>query len=574
MSVELRGRAPVFAGLSAAALDDIRLRMRPRHFAAGEVICRVGEPGESLFVVENGLALVLLESPREKAPSSSIAERLRRGDVIGEMALLTGEPRSATVVAAVSTAVLELDREGFAAVVARHPAVVMNLSRILSRRLHRATAARRRRDRGEAVALVVDRPGAGLAEAVIAATVAASSTAVAAIDLTGELPTRPFLHPLDDRSVVGAIAMLDDLLPSHGTVLIVAETGQDQLPALLEQTDRDVALVGIDGAERLAAIGSGVEIVLVADQPSGRVGEIAGARVIRVCPPGGTPRDVGWIGRHLARTKLGLALGAGGAKGYAHIATLQVLEEAGYTVDYVAGSSIGAMVGAWLALEKDAAEIEATMREAFNPEMVAAMFKLSMSGLSSGQDQMIRVCRETTDDRTFADLQIPLVAMTVDLDAKEPHPITDGAIWESLVAATSLPGMFPPHLRNGRRLVDGLCLVPVPTEAARAAGADVVVSVNLMGRTTLPAWPGESPVPAPVRAGVRMLDTLIETLDMAQLDASVRHAALADVTVTPRFGPSTWREFDRGDRFLAAGRVAAEEQLPSLRGLARPTEQP
>ena len=67
-----------------------------------------------------------------------------------------------------------------------------------------------------------------------------------------------------------------------------------------------------------------------------------------------------------------------------------------------------------------------------------------------------------------------------------------------------------------------------------------------------------------------MLDSLLESLDLAQLDASVRHAALADVVVTPRFGPSTWREFDRADLFLEAGRAAAAEQLAALRGLALP----
>ena len=577
MQAEGQGRAALFEGLSTAALADVRRRMRPRRFAAGDVICREGEPGESLFVIENGLALVTLESAGAKADPALTVGRLRRGEVVGEMALLTGEPRSATVVAAVATTALELDREGFAAVVARHPGVIMNLGRIVSRRLHRTTAARRRPTRGEVVALVVDQRGTALAEPILAATDAASPRGVAAVDLTGALPLGPLVPTVEDRSVESAVASLDDLLPRHGTVLIVTEIGQDRLPTLLEQADRAIAVVGVEGADRLTMLGGvdldAVEVVLVTDGPADAIRMVAGARVIRSCSPGRPAGDVTWVGRYLARTRLGLALGAGGAKGYAHVAAVQVLEEAGYAVDCVAGSSIGAMVGAWLALGQDGVAIEATMRGAFNPETVAAMFRLSMSGLSSGQDAMIRVCRETTEGRSFTDLRIPLVAMTVDLDAREPCPITDGPVWEALVAATSLPGMFPPHIRDGRRLVDGLCLVPVPTGAARAAGADVVVSVNLMSRATLPAWPGEPPpTPAPARAGVRMLDTLLETLDLAQLDASIRHAALAEVAITPRFGPSTWREFDRADLFLAAGRAAAEEQLASLRHLARPQQ--
>ena len=108
-------------------------------------------------------------------------------------------------------------------------------------------------------------------------------------------------------------------------------------------------------------------------------------------------------------------------------------------------------------------------------------------------------------------------------------------------------------------------------EALRPAGADVVLSVNIMSRETLPAWPGEQPPePAARRSGSRMLDTLLEVMDLSQLDASVRHAARADVVVTPRFGPCTWRDFHLADLFLAAGRRAAEEQLAALRALARP----
>jgi predicted acylesterase/phospholipase RssA len=133
--------------------------------------------------------------------------------------------------------------------------------------------------------------------------------------------------------------------------------------------------------------------------------------------------------------------------------------------------------------------------------------------------------------------------------------------------------MFPPYERDGERLVDGLALVPVPTDAVVEAGADVTVSVDIMGGEPLPAWPGEAP-PQEERkeARARMLDTILEVMDLAQHDSSARHAARADVPVTPRFGPSTWRDFHLADLFLEAGRQAAEEQLPALRALARPVD--
>ena len=98
----------------------------------------------------------------------------------------------------------------------------------------------------------------------------------------------------------------------------------------------------------------------------------------------------------------------------------------------------------------------------------------------------------------------------------------------------------------------------------------MIVSVNLLSRQTLAAWPGEARR-RPTRrksAGSRMLDTLLEVMDLTQLDASEQHAAQADVVITPRFGPGSWRDFHLADQFLEAGRRAAEEQLPSLAALA------
>ena len=505
MATDALSRNPLFAGLDAVELDELAEAMQTRTFAANEVICRAGEPGDSLFLVTDGFARVTLDGTEAVA-------RLRRGDVIGEMSLVTGEPRTATVVAAVPTTALELSRDEVAALIARQPRILENLTKILTSRLAVTTArVADSRTRGEAVAVLVVESAAESVPAVLAATEAASARPVTSLDL---------------RSSLDALERLDDLLAEHGTVVLVADAADGE--PVTEAADR---------TERL-------------DAP---------------------PDDVAWLGRHLARTKLGLALGAGGAKGYAHIGALQVLEEAGYTVDFVAGSSVGAMIGAWVALGRDAGEIDALMRDAFTPEVIDEVFKLSLSGGSTGVDAMERVLRETTSEKTFDDLVIPFVAMTVDLNAQQPAPVTEGPLWQALLAATALAGMFPPREQDGQRLVDGLALVPVPTDAVVELGADVTVAVNIISRQTLPAWPGEVPPAEPTRGPrSRMLDTLLEVMDLAQLDSSERHAARADVPVTPRFGPGSWRDFHLADLFLQAGRQAAEEQLPALQALARP----
>jgi NTE family protein len=454
-------------------------------------------------VLEDGLAHVLSDDGR-------VVAKLRRGDVVGEMSLLTGEPRSATVVAALPTQALELRQKDFAEAIGRSPVLLANLNRILSQKLAATTAqVGAERTRGEAVALIAapETDVNGIVEATRAAKVGSVATL--------------------DGSAAAGIAGLDDLLGEHALVLVTCEPGLEGLESIVGAVDRTVEVTGSE--------------------------------------------EIGRLGRELAHTRLGLALGAGGAKGYAHVGALRVLEQAGYTVDYVAGSSIGAIVGALIGLGQDSAEIEETMRRSFNEENVAEIFKLSFAGTSSGLEVMTELLREVTQEKTFEELDPPLVAMAVDLVERRAAAIDEGLLWPALLAATSVAGLFPPFERGGQRLVDGIALVPVPTDAARELGADIVVSVNLISRAVLPAWPGDDSQPEePKGPGSRMLETLLEVMDLAQLDSSERHAARADVAITPLFGPCTWRDFHLADLFLEAGREAAEQALPALQALARP----
>jgi NTE family protein len=605
--------SPLFAGLAEPELGAIAEQMHPRAFAAGEQICAAGERSDRLWLITGGLLHVLAGSA--DAAAGEVLARQRKGDVVGAQGAVTGEPRTATVVAAIASSALELDAERFLALAQRFPAILVNLIRIQSESLVRANARRVERQRGETVALL-----SGPAMAATAARVASLARAAS---------PRPVVW-LDRRlSFAGALTAAGDLTDEHATVLLPGELDPETVAVLLDDVDRVVALVGSAGeAERLGALarapntrGAQVEAVLVGEEavaasrdwPPG-----APIRVVRTClrgdgvgltdpdnaghglangtglapeggatmaagdgagliPPAGAgmaPADLAWLARHLTRTKLGLALGAGGAKGYAHVGALEVLEGAGYVVDYVSGSSIGAIVGAYLALGMDAAEIDATLRSTFDADNVAELFKTSLGGGGSALEAMSRLMRESTAERTFADTLIPLAAMTVDLTDRAPAPLREGPLWEALLAATALAGVYPPHERGGHRLVDGLALVPVPTGAVYEDGADLAVSVNLMGAEVLGEWPEQPELPPARERKARggTLDTLLEVMDLSQLETSAQHAELADVVITPRFGPAHWRDFHLADLFLAAGRRAALEQLPALQALSTPVD--
>src|SRR4051794_39427523 len=179
--------------------------MRYRSFAAGTVVCREGEPGKSMFLIVDGLVQARVSALEARALSmfaqDRLAGKLRQGDAIGATSLITGEPRSATIIASAPTDVLELDSDAFRSLIARYPRLLENLVKILAGRLGEASSRQARGSRGEAVALFADDP-----EPIVQAAKAASTKPVTAI--SGD---------------VESLGALDRLLGDHSTVIVLGD---------------------------------------------------------------------------------------------------------------------------------------------------------------------------------------------------------------------------------------------------------------------------------------------------------------------------------------------------------------
>jgi NTE family protein len=308
-----------------------------------------------------------------------------------------------------------------------------------------------------------------------------------------------------------------------------------------------------------------VDVFRVGPLGSERMADAGSFRTVRTLREGGIADDAGWVARHLTRTKLGLALGAGGAKGFAHVGVIDVLERAGHAVDFVAGSSLGALVGALMGLRTDAGEVERQLKQIWSPDNVNLLPNLSPDGVSVGLGRVLEAVKAHFGDRSMTDLSLPVSVVVADLEAGEPIPLRDWPVHQAIRAALSIPGLAPPYRHGARRLVDAVCLTPVPARFVRDMGADIVVSVNLLSRQARTAWPSEAPpMPAYRRERSASLDPVVETLMMLQIDASIRSAAEADLVLTPCFVPSSWRDFHLAELFRDAGREAAELQLPHL----------
>lgn len=294
---------------------------------------------------------------------------------------------------------------------------------------------------------------------------------------------------------------------------------------------------------------------------------------------------------------LGLVLGSGSARGWAHIGAIRALEEAGLRFAVVCGTSIGALVGA--AYVSDNLERLETWVSGLKFKEVVGFFDLTLNGGMIRGERLMDFFRAHFRDRAIGELDKAYAAVATDLATGREVWLRDGGLMEAVRASIALPGLFTPALVQGRWLVDGGLVNPVPVSLARALGAEIVIAIdlntNLVGRHLRPrARAAASNRPAAdslaaalmqrLQTGIQALplpwrdkdeeppslfDTLATSINIMQVQISRSRLAgePPDVLITPRLAHLGLLEFHRAREAIAEGRRAVQSVLPQLRAL-------
>jgi NTE family protein len=297
------------------------------------------------------------------------------------------------------------------------------------------------------------------------------------------------------------------------------------------------------------------------------------------------------------RPRIGLALGSGGARGWAHIGVLRALDAAGVTPDVVAGTSIGALI-AGVHLAGHLATLEDWARKLTRRHLLTYLDpRMSGGGLIGGQ-RMVAFMARYFGDLKVEDLPVPFTAVTTDLRTGHEVWLQEGRLAEVLRTAISLPGVFTPVRRDRHWLVDGALVNPVPVTVCRALGAELVIAVNVnadqLGRLRVTRG-GRSARVAGLepdlveqsralkgrggtmwqqlrrreRTTPSLFSVMVAALNITQ--DRITRARLAgdppDVTIRPDLGQIGLLEFDRAAEAIAAGERAAEPAIAELQAL-------
>jgi len=286
------------------------------------------------------------------------------------------------------------------------------------------------------------------------------------------------------------------------------------------------------------------------------------------------------------RPKLGFALGAGSARGWAHIGVLRALAEAGFKPDLIAGCSVGAFVGAAFA----AGRLDQVEAWALGLDR-RGMFRLADFGLRGGLikgERINEVFREQFVESEFSDLPIPLAAVATDLHTGQEVWLREGKVSDAIAASIAVPGLFRPVRQDGRYLVDGSVVNPIPVSLCRAMGADIVLAVDLgsdlVGRyvrdsdrltrtgsfmsRVLPRYnPTSDRQAEPEVAPPSLVETLVGAINIMQL--RIARSRLAgeppDVLLAPRLGQLGLLDYHRAEHAIAEGRDEVTRMLPVIR---------
>ena len=197
----------------------------------------------------------------------------------------------------------------------------------------------------------------------------------------------------------------------------------------------------------------------------------------------------------MSRKKIGLALGSGSARGLAHIGVIKVLQDAGIPIDMIAGTSIGAIVGGLFALRRDITRIEEVANEMSRARLFSLLdLKFRRTGLISGHKIMDWAKSAIGHDVRFTDLEIPFACIATDLFTGEQIVFNDGSVLEAARASFSIPGLFSVAKLQGRYLIDGGVVNPVPVSTLKDMGAEFIIAVNVIpdiAAKDTTVWSGE-----------------------------------------------------------------------------------
>ncbi len=470
----------IVEGLDSAALADVETNLDWYGVSGGTVLFRQAEPAQDAYMLVAGRLGVFLDS----GTGMRLIAQVAPGELVGEMALISSEPRSATVVALRDSELVRIPRDSADRFMTSSPQLMLYMIRLLTSRLQRR-----------------NRPPLQQATKTIAIVPLGDQA------LDPGFGTR--LHR-EFSSLSAHVGLVDDgygnlttdslarIEEHHDLVLYVAENRCSPWSGrCLRQADRVLFVADaefapdaeadrqIDAVRRLHRT---ADLMLVnradAAEPRGAtrwLARFSPDRIFHVRK--GNAADYARVARLTTGRAVGLVLSGGGARGFAHVGAIKALEKSGIPIDLLGGTSIGAIVGCAAALGLDSAAIEKRVRHGFIENKPLNDYTLPLVSLARGR-KMSRLMREHCGTSTIENMWKSFFCISSNLSTGKMVVHQQGLAWQALRASTSIPGLVPPFIDQGQVLVDGGVMNNFPTDVMSSLARGRIIGIDVSATTT------------------------------------------------------------------------------------------
>ena len=254
---------------------------------------------------------------------------------------------------------------------------------------------------------------------------------------------------------------------------------------------------------------------------------------------------------YLERAKIGLALGSGGARGFAHLGAIKVLREEGIPIDLIAGSSMGAMVGCFYGAGLDIEHLY-KLAKAFKRKYFLD-FTVPKMGFIAGK-RVKELIRIFTHGKTLEQLALPVRVVATDLMTGEKVVFHKGPIADAVRASISIPGIFVPEKLDGRLLVDGGVVDRVPVSVVKEMGADIIIAIDVSHVKT--------------NAEITTIfDVIMQSLDILQMELVTHREIVSDIMIKPRVEMYSSRAFTNIEEIIKIGEEETRKHIQHIKQL-------
>ena len=530
----LRG-VPLFNHLNDEDLTLLASKLRKEDYPKGTTLFRKGDVGDTMYIVESGQLTVLGDNGDE--PIALMGP----GNFVGDIALLLPEPRTATVEVSIDAKLWLLGQKDFDPLIDTRPALALEMLRELSRRLVTTTRKTRKKPARRITALFGSQRGPKLA----AALHTYLQTPVALLPLPGSKLT-PLTHPN-----AGVIHLSEQTF----TETTLAESLSHQIEVFkhivvtLPQQATPLARKAVDLCDTVISVGA---------PPPWLTSDELQQKLWRI--PADSDAAIQRIARRLTNRVVGLAMSSGGTRGLAHVGVLKVLKEEAIPIDMVAGSSAGALFGAFFAAGWPIEKMEAYI------ELLKTLTHFSnwdfnippRTGIVKGKKARDKFLAKPLNNAAFEEMQLPLYIIAGDILTGDEVIFDSGSVADAIRASASIPILGDPWYHQGHYLIDGGVVNPLPASVLRDRGADIIIGSNVV-------QPLRESYSGPLDKMPSIWHSIFNIISAMEAELITKQFPLIDVLIHHGVSAKHTLDFEHVGDLIRGGEEAARKMLPAIK---------